>query len=86
MLEKNPGVVIFPNPFRFAGAVFRLLTAWVKKKEILTTQEVDDERQATCRACEFFEADSQQCRVCTCFIQIKASLAEEKCPKKKWRR
>jgi hypothetical protein len=78
--------MIFPNPIRFVGAIIRLVAGLFQKKPIFVTQEVEDERWAVCRACEEYVARTEQCRVCTCFLSIKTPLAQEKCPKKKWRR
>ena len=78
--------MIFPNPIRFVGAIIRLVAGLFQKKPIFVTQEVEDERWACCRACDSYVPDSIQCRECTCFLQIKIPLAQEKCPKKKWRR
>lgn len=78
--------MIFPNPFRFVVEMFRVLKGLLNREPLFVTQEVEDERWATCRPCEHYDPDGQQCRACTCFLQIKIPLSETRCPKKKWRR
>lgn len=75
---------VFPNPFRFMLSVARTTWAKLRGYEILATPGERDERLDQCDWCDEL-SQSQQCRVCSCFVLAKAALALESCPKKKWR-
>jgi len=51
-------------------------------------KKVDDDlynqRIEICKGCEFFNAESDRCKKCGCFLKIKASWNSEKCPLDKW--
>lgn len=48
-----------------------------------TPPEELQHRRATCQNCDLF-SESGRCKVCGCFMQIKATWAEQKCPIGKW--
>jgi len=53
------------------------------------SQEVRDERYATCQECPFFVKDSKRCSECGCFMEAKTWVNGDKsflCPKDKWSR
>lgn len=68
----------------FAGAVGRAAAAAVRGEDVLVPDAEYEERLATCRACEFFDAGAGRCRACGCITVAKARLATERCPKRKW--
>ncbi len=68
-----------------AGAVLRTLWAKLRGYRILASELDYRQRIHTCRACEHFDPDSEQCRICGCFAEAKTRLAVEQCPKGKWR-
>jgi hypothetical protein len=37
-----------------------------------------------CNQCEFFRMKTQRCRLCGCFMSLKATLTQASCPAKKW--
>jgi hypothetical protein len=41
-------------------------------------------RLEICKTCPFFLARSQRCRKCGCFMQLKTTLKQAKCPVGKW--
>lgn len=73
------------TPFRFIAAQTRRLFAWMLDYETLVTDAQWGERRGKCSVCEELVND-EQCRVCTCYVDAKAMLALEQCPKKKWLR
>ena len=42
------------------------------------------ERLDICRSCEFYFAPTGNCKVCGCFMRIKASMGVMECPKEYW--
>ena len=53
------------------------------------SEEVRNERYATCKACPAFLADSKRCSECGCFMEAKTWVGGNKdllCPLKKWER
>lgn len=79
--------MIFPNPFRFLSSVFFSLWGRFRGYQILATDTEAAARIETCWKCEHLEQGWEpQCRLCTCFIDAKAMLLLEQCPKKKWLR
>lgn len=73
------------TPFRYLAAQGRRLFAWMLDYETLVTDAQWGERRGKCSVCEELVND-EQCRICTCFVDSKAMLALEQCPKKKWPR
>lgn len=49
----------------------------------LVREEIFDSRMKVCGECEKFLYGST-CGVCGCVMQVRARLAEGRCPKKKW--
>ena len=46
--------------------------------------DVRDRRLAICDTCEFLFAPTKQCKKCGCFLKMKTSFADFKCPIDKW--
>lgn len=71
-----------PNPFRAAAAAFR---AFFHRGPLLVPEDQFEERRGICRReCDQFDRSCGQCKVCTCFVDVKARFATEKCPLGKW--
>ena len=47
---------------------------------------VYNDRIAICKSCKFFYSLTGSCKVCLCFMKIKARLAPMECPKKYWQK
>jgi len=73
-----------PNPWNAVKAAARVVSATARRAPLAVSQQTVDLRIKICAGCEFFDAQSRQCKVCTCFVPLKAQLATEKCPKGKW--
>jgi hypothetical protein len=53
------------------------------------SQEIRDERMATCKACPFYIPDQSRCSECGCFMEAKSWVGgnpDMLCPKQKWER
>ena len=50
----------------------------------LVNKEVYKERLDTCRSCEHYFKPTGNCKVCGCFMRIKASIGIMECPELKW--
>ena len=48
------------------------------------TDKVKQERLATCGNCEHFNEPTKQCKLCGCFMGLKTSYSNMKCPKGYW--
>lgn len=48
------------------------------------SQDLVKERLKLCEQCEYFARMSRQCRLCGCFMDLKANLLEAECPTDKW--
>jgi hypothetical protein len=53
------------------------------KKE-RSEQELADYRMSICRTCEHFLQRSQRCSQCGCFMSLKTTLKQARCPVRKW--
>lgn len=73
----------FSTPFRAIGAVFRSFWAKTAGYRVLTTPGEYASRVAECEDCDNLTED-RQCDRCTCFVDAKAMLCAEKCPRGKW--
>lgn len=74
----------FPNPFRFAAEIFRAVRAELRGENAIVSQEEFEDRIKTCERCPHFDWEIRQCRVCTCFVDLKANLRTSECPKHLW--
>lgn len=87
--ERNPAVCRNANPssptyrpgiiarlLNFAGAVVQHVAAGMPE----APPGVAAERLAICRECEHFDAEAQQCRLCTCSMPWKVTWADARCP------
>lgn len=48
------------------------------------SEEEYNKRIDICKTCEKYDAGSNRCGQCGCFLKIKASWNSEKCPLNKW--
>ena len=49
-----------------------------------SSEELAAYRLEICKGCEFFRPVAQTCRKCGCFMQLKTTLEEAKCPIGNW--
>lgn len=69
---------------QFVAEVFRALYARLRGYELLAGVDVEEARLEKCFSCPELEEESEQCRVCGCFVRAKAMVAVSRCPRKKW--
>jgi hypothetical protein len=56
--------------------IFQLAAAAIADKALVNKRVTDEEKKrrlAICEACKFFDAESRRCKVCKCFMDVKAS-------------
>jgi len=74
---------------RVAAAATKAVIGVIATGKLIASMEVRKERMAACTECPHFlmpdGALGAQCSVCGCFLQAKAALITEACPKNKWR-
>jgi hypothetical protein len=49
-----------------------------------SNKELIESRLEVCNACEFFNKRLLKCKQCGCFMKLKTTLQEAKCPLDKW--
>lgn len=64
----------------FGAALVRHVAAGMPK----TTDAVQAERLAICESCPRYQADSQRCGTCGCYVAVKAAWEQETCPEGRW--
>ena len=74
----------FPNPFYAIGAFYRAVKRLFSVKPSFVTEEIAEKRLKACEACPHFDSSVRQCEICTCFVDLKAQLTTESCPKGRW--
>lgn len=74
--------MIRPSLRNFGRAVGRVARAVVRRKPVLVPADVANARQDVCYKCPHIDDSFDQCKLCTCFIVAKVSLATESCPDK----
>lgn len=47
-------------------------------------KELMQSRLAICHTCKFFDKNFQRCKKCGCFMRLKTTLKQAKCPIHKW--
>ena len=45
---------------------------------------VASERMTVCESCDRYRADSKTCEICGCYMPLKTTMANMKCPIDKW--
>lgn len=76
-----------PNALRALWRVLSLLVQKLLRRSeapVLVSAGVAAARKACCVVCPEYEASSDQCLVCTCFVGIKTQFATETCPRNRW--
>jgi hypothetical protein len=68
----------------FGRSVVNNAVSVAQGNDLRLTPEEANRRLSICRGCEFFEALSQRCSRCGCFLAVKTYLKAEKCPVGKW--
>jgi hypothetical protein len=53
-------------------------------KQPRTPKHIIEERLAICNACPAFNKRLQKCNKCGCFMKLKTTLQQAKCPIGKW--
>ena len=52
--------------------------------KFLVTKKIYKERLNICKGCNYYFKPTGSCKVCKCFMRIKASIASQSCPYKYW--
>ncbi len=52
--------------------------------KFFVAENIYQDRLAICKSCDFYFKPTGSCKVCKCFMKIKARLAPLACPKKYW--
>lgn len=69
----------------FFSAMWKAIKHWWKGDPVLASEESVESRLSVCERCPHFAEDSRQCRVCTCFVDVKVALQDSSCPMDYWR-
>ncbi|MGD1873255.1 MAG: DUF6171 family protein [Mastigocoleus sp.] len=51
---------------------------------VLAEKDTVESRLEICANCEQFNNEEKRCRVCGCFMMVKANLKVAECPESKW--
>ena len=47
-------------------------------------QEIYEDRIAICKGCVYYSSLLGNCKICTCFMKVKARIGSQSCPQKYW--
>jgi len=50
----------------------------------IATKDLYKERISICKSCEHYSKLTMQCKVCKCFMFVKAKIVDTNCPLEKW--
>lgn len=76
----------FPNPITFVKAILASVRELYNTGSVIVPSHVVQKRLETCYRCNDYNPTARQCRVCSCYLDLKTQLRAEECPKKKWGR
>lgn len=79
-------MIVFPNPFTLFASWIVHRWAVFRGFETLAPAEIQIVRQNHCDTCIHVSEGGWMCNLCGCLLVAKRSLAQEKCPIKKWTR
>lgn len=71
-------------PKNAVKAIKRVAVAVATGSTVFVGEKITAQRLDACHRCPFYLPKTKQCAECGCFVQVKAKLATEKCPKHKW--
>ena len=96
MLEKEQKLPPASQMVRnIATEHWRSLKAFIKGKQVITTQEEAERRWEICKCCPFLKYDETnpdtnkkdgRCTHCGCFMNVKVHYAVAECPIDKWKK
>lgn len=66
--------------------VFGILTTNVDMNKFFVPNEIYEDRITICKSCDYYFKLTGNCKVCLCFMKVKARLAPMECPKKYWQK
>lgn len=69
---------------QFVAEVFRALYARLCGYHVLADAAAEENRLEKCFSCPELDEESEQCRVCGCFVRAKVMVAVSRCPRGKW--
>lgn len=53
-------------------------------KQPRSSEELGEYRLEICRSCDYYRKKTNQCQLCGCFMKLKTTLENAKCPIGKW--
>lgn len=56
----------------------------INPKQPRSNDEIVKSRLEICKACDYFRPKTETCRKCGCFMKLKTTLENAKCPVGKW--
>ena len=80
--EPEPGQL--PPLWKQAANLSAALVRHVAAGMPTTPTEIQAARLAICQACPRYQADSQRCGTCGCYVAVKAAWEQESCPEGRW--
>jgi hypothetical protein len=69
---------------RSFGASLKDTAARLLADPSVAPRSVHNERMEICQKCERFDADKQTCDLCGCYMPVKTSMANMRCPLDLW--
>jgi|21_taG_2_1085346.scaffolds.fasta_scaffold00245_17 hypothetical protein len=54
-------------------------------KPFFVPSEVYEKRITQCKSCEYYQSLLGNCKICGCFMKIKARISQQHCPKYFWK-
>ena len=54
--------------------------------KFFVSNDVYDDRITICKSCDYYFKLTGNCKVCLCFMKVKARIAPQECPKKYWQK
>lgn len=68
----------------FMGSAKDVLGGIINGEGLTVTEQVYNERMASCKGCEFFRQEDKRCTQCGCFMEAKTRFKKTYCPIHKW--
>lgn len=87
LMPKPQNPVNFPSAGQMAKGLIKTVGQAVTNGSV--SKEIREERYDTCKACPAFDASSERCKKCGCFMKAKTWVGgnpEKLCPLNKWKR
>tara|TARA_R100001594_G_scaffold148874_2_gene205166 strand:+ start:207 stop:464 length:258 start_codon:yes stop_codon:yes gene_type:complete len=82
--DKKTGSKKEPNIIKKGFSLANSLLRYAREGFPNVSQDIYEQRMLTCNSCDDLDKKMSTCKLCGCYVEYKARMETESCPKNKW--